>query len=258
MSIFNSFFEIILEALFPSSKIDGKLFSYSKEHAQEILPCAPPSPITSAQSIFAYKNELVKSLVWNIKYKKSEKALEIGGYALYLNILKIIDEQKFANQADFDSRFDGKILIVPIPISHRRRNERGYNQCELLLNKIIEFDNEYNKFNLIKESTTKFSIEIEKEKLIIPCNDLLQRVIHKDRQTLKDRSHRLEDAKNIFEINQGSLRQLRGELKNLSVGFEITVIVIDDVITTGSTIKEAMGTLRQAGFENVRGLSLAH
>jgi predicted amidophosphoribosyltransferase len=39
---------------------------------------------------------------------------------------------------------------------------------------------------------------------------------------------------------------------------ESFVIIIDDVITTGSTMKEAVLTLRSAGFANVYGLSVAH
>ena len=233
MSIFNSFFEIILEAIFPSSKTDNLLFSYSKERALEILPPAPVSPITFTQSIFAYKNDLVKSLIWNIKYKKSTKALEIGAYAMYLEIIKIAKPIK-----------SKQVLLIPIPISQRRKNERGYNQCQLLLNKIVEFDN-----NLGKSSN---------EQIIISCNNLLYRTTHKDRQTLKDRSHRLEDAKNIFGINQENLDRLKIRLDKLNAGFETVVIVIDDVITTGSTIKEAIMTIEKVGFKNIRGLSLAH
>jgi predicted amidophosphoribosyltransferase len=233
MYIFHSIFGIILEALFPSSKADKKLFSYNKELAVEMLPVAPDSPIISAQSIFAYKNDLVKSLIWNIKYKKSAKAIEIGGYALYLRIIKIAKKIE-AKQ----------ILLVPIPISHRRKNERGYNQCELLLNKIIEFNNISDKSN--------------NKPNIMACNDLIKRVVHKDRQTLKDRSHRLEDAKNIFEVNEEILGQLKENLEKSNGNFNIPAIIIDDVITTGSTIKEAITTLEKAGFNNVRGLSLAH
>jgi predicted amidophosphoribosyltransferase len=233
MSIFHIFFEIILQALFPSSKTDNELFSYNKELAIDILPPAPNSPIISAQSIFAYKNDLVKSLIWNIKYKKSAKAIEIGAYALYLRINKIASEIKTQ-----------KILLVPIPISHRRKNERGYNQCELLLDKIVEFNDISSKPN--------------NEQTIISYNNLLYRTTHKDRQTLKDRSHRLEDAKNIFGINHESLDRLKTKLDKLNSNFDIAVIIIDDVITTGSTIKEAIITIEKAGLKNVRGLSLAH
>ena len=38
----------------------------------------------------------------------------------------------------------------------------------------------------------------------------------------------------------------------------IPLIIIDDVITTGSTMFEAMETLKKAGFDDVHGLSLAH
>jgi predicted amidophosphoribosyltransferase len=68
----------------------------------------------------------------------------------------------------------------------------------------------------------------------------------------------LEDAKNIFGINQESLDRLKTKLDKLNSSFDIAVIIIDDVITTGSTVKEAIMTIEKVGFKNVRGLSLAH
>jgi len=75
---------------------------------------------------------------------------------------------------------------------------------------------------------------------------------------LKDRSHRQESAEDLFEVNEKVLERL----KNLDFGFEnnnkVTFIIIDDVITTGSTMKEAVMTMRKAGFVNTWGLSVAH
>ncbi len=138
-------------------------------------------------------------------------------------------------------------VIIPIPITKRRKNERGYNQCELLVNEIERLD-------------------IDKKFII--CKDLLGRVHHLSRQTLKNREDRLESAKGIFTVNEETRKRIMNEDNQIGNELEIInsennidntiIIVIDDVITTGSTMKEAMETLQNAGFKNVFGLSLAH
>lgn len=213
-----SFVQIIIDSLFPISNADKLLFSYTPEQASKELPKAPNTPIPYTYSIFAYKNELVTRLVWNIKYKKNIKAVQIGGYALY---------EKLKNDPS---------LLIPIPITQKRRNERGYNQCELLVDEILRLDGMNSK--------------------IITSKDLLVRTVHRDRQTLKDREERLEDAKNIFSINKEALKIFNSN--NSEATKKISIIVIDDVITTGSTMKEAMETLKKAGLVNVMGISLAH
>ena len=203
----------VLEALFPVSGAEKELFSLTPEKALNELPAAPAPPIINAASIFAYKDDRVAKLVWNIKYKKSMRAVEIGGYALYRELLT----------SDLS-----KVIIVPMPITPRRRRERGFNQCELLVDEIARLDEE-----------RRFIIE----------KYLLKRIHHASRQTLKDRGDRLESAKGIFATGQEVAERFPRDSK---------IIIIDDVITTGSTMREAIEILRNAGFEDVVGLSLAH
>lgn len=180
-------------------------------------------------SIFAYKDERVAKLVWNIKYKREPRAVAIGGTALFRTLEEIAG---------------GKTtIIVPIPMTKRRRKERGYNQCELLVGEIAQLD-------------AKRAEQTGNERKFTIKNDLLVRVHHADRQTLKSRPERLAGAKGVFAINETALDEIKASTPGaLSAS---TAIVIDDVITTGSTMKEAMETLRAAGFEKVLGLSLAH
>lgn len=258
--LIRSFLKIIIDSLFPISNADKLLFSYTKEQALQELPKAPQTPFPNTYSVFAYKNELVTRLVWNIKYKKNMQAVGIGGYGLYERIknnqLSMIPSslklptpprlrrtsRRASNNPSYAlcsaTSFEGQaitnkqILLVPIPMTRKRKNERGFNQCELLVDEIIKLD---------------------KTGQLITYKDLLIRTVHQDRQTLKDRRSRLEDAKGVFSINENVFTSN----DNTSVK-NIPIIIIDDVITTGSTMKEAMETLTSAGFRQVIGISLAH
>ena len=64
---------------------------------------------------------------------------------------------------------------------------------------------------------------------------------------MKDRNERIESAHELFKANEDD-----------RLPKDCLTIVIDDVITTGSTMKEAVEALRKAGYAKAFGLSLAH
>ncbi|KND48299.1 MAG: comF family protein [Parcubacteria bacterium C7867-002] len=247
MSLVQHVYKILLDALFPLSPEERVLFSYSPEKAYGELPRAPRHVQTEIPSIFAYKDERVAKLVWNIKYKKSNHALAIGGYAVYQELIKLPEcmplssKQEMLQVHQLTTSFgleesgtyplSSSIILIPIPITAKRRRERGFNQCELLLKEVERLD-------------------IHKNFII--RNDVLIRTHHNERQTLKDREHRLKDARGIFSVHEKVLADI------ISTNTSPLFIVIDDVITTGSTMTEAMATLKKAGCTNVRGVSLAH
>ncbi len=167
---------------------------------------APPPPYTFITSLFAYKNSLASELIWNIKYKKNHHALRCGGYALYQKLPKNVPT-----------------ILIPIPSSKKRRKERGYNQCELLIDEIIKLDS---------------------GKIFEPRFDILKRIKNIKSQTLKNRGERIKNTEDIFEVCDSSAKK--------------PIILIDDVVTTGSTLKEAQETLLKAGYRNVSALTLAH
>lgn len=218
--------KIIVDSLFPVSKTDQEVLALEPKQALLRLTKAPKPPLDQTISVFAYKDPLVTKLIWNIKYKKSERALRIGAYALYLEMKKLYDDTK-----DDSKNHHTKVIIIPIPSSKRRLKERGYNQTELLA-------------DYIKALDTGGLITIRK--------DLLLRQHYQQRQTLKDREERLENAKGIFSIDTYAMNEmLKQDNHNI-------VVVLDDVITTGSTIGSAIGLLTANGFIKVYGLSLAH
>lgn len=127
-----------------------------------------------------------------------------------------------------------KIVIIPMPVSKQRRRERGFNQCELLTDEIGELD-------------------VKKRLTIV--NDLLLRKKNTSRQTLKDRQGRLASAHELFVVDEKIFNRIKSETPEI---VDAMFIIIDDVVTTGSTMKEAVHTMRNVGLTNTWGLSVAH
>jgi len=160
-------------------------------------------------SIFAYKDPLVRELIWQIKYRKNKHAIDIAGHVLYDYLYR----NNFIN-----------CILIPIPISRKRRKERGYNQTELIVDEIMKLDME-NKF--------------------IKNYEILIREKNLDRQTLKNRKERLE-AQGIFKANR---------IENF---LDKKIIIIDDVTTTGSTAREAREAMLKVGYMDVEVVTLGH
>jgi predicted amidophosphoribosyltransferase len=223
MNIFGTLYETALEALFPLSPIERWLLNTDIETIISSVPRAKNMPILEAGSIFSYKDERVRHLIWSIKYKKSTRSALISATTIYRFI-------------ETFSRFVPHIAIIPMPITTRRRRERGFNQCELITEEMKKIcAGEINSANKINPPMF--------------INDLLVRSHHTSRQTLKDRKHRLASAHELFSVDQKRLIQ---------VNTDATFIIIDDVVTTGSTMKEAVLAMRNAGLKNTWGLSVAH
>jgi len=133
------------------------------------------------------------------------------------------------------------ILLVPIPINAKRRRERGYNQCELLAREMQK--------QCADGHRPGISIN----------TDMLSRVRNKktfagktlEKQAFKKREERIAGMRGAFRANPEPLR------KNPDM-MDRTVVIIDDVLTTGSTMDEAILTLQNAGYKKVFGLALAH
>jgi competence protein ComFC len=200
--------QILLDFIFPPNEMELKIRNISiADFYKETKPANTP-PFDFIHSLYSYKHPIITELVWQIKYKKNKKAVEIASYYLYEYLLKT---------------YKSGAILIPIPISKKRRKERGYNQCEILIDQIIKID---------------------KEKIFNKNYNILKRLIHKDRQTLKKRNERIQESKGIFSI------EIDNEIKDK------IIVIIDDVVTTGSTAKQAYDLFIESGYKNVNVLSL--
>ena len=114
------------------------------------------------------------------------------------------------------------VTLVPIPLFWRRENFRGFNQSEMLGRKIAE------------KMGWKFA------------PDLLVRNKNTHPQVGLKGLARHQNLSGVFSVNPDYV-----------LGTTYSVLIFDDVYTTGSTIKEAKKVLEMAGFKNIYSLTIA-
>ena len=121
-----------------------------------------------------------------------------------------------------DPRLHGRQfdVIVPVPLHPARERERGFNQAMLLA-------------------------ELLAPTITAPLLPALERTRYTTTQTAYDRAERMENLHGAFRLRKNQdVRDLR-------------VLLIDDVLTTGSTLSECARVLRAAGAVSVHAATAA-
>ena len=87
------------------------------------------------------------------------------------------------------------------------------------------------------------------KKFGIDVKDCLERVKHTKTQVGLTKEEREKNILGAFG--------LKSDVSLLTEKYQ-NIFLIDDVVTSGSTLREAAKVLKKAGFKNVWGLTLAH
>lgn len=111
-------------------------------------------------------------------------------------------------------------VVVPIPLHFRRENWRGFNQAELIARRMVG-----------KQPLVKALVRV--------------RATSQQARTMS-RQARAENIKGAFGLSSEG-KGLAGK----------KVILVDDVFTSGVTMRECAGVLKGAGVEEIWGLVLA-
>jgi len=114
-------------------------------------------------------------------------------------------------------RFD---LVIPVPLHPTRKRERGFNQAELLA-------------------------QILSAHADLTMADVLERIRYTTTQTAFDRAERMENLHDAFRLRKKA--DVRG----------LRVLLIDDVLTTGSTLSECARVLKTARAISVHAATAA-
>ncbi|OGH02872.1 MAG: hypothetical protein A2798_00360 [Candidatus Levybacteria bacterium RIFCSPHIGHO2_01_FULL_37_17] len=162
-----------------------------------------------------------------ISYNKiAQKLIYSFKYKPYLSDLKTFLSELFIESIiqneDFVNLVEkSEFIFIPIPLSSSKLRKRGYNQSEIL--------------------STALS-----KKFKIPAQNLLVRTKDTQNQFKLKRKERELNIKGAFELDA---RSLKLDARN--------IFLVDDVVTTGATLKEAANVLKRAGAKQVFGLTLA-
>jgi ComF family protein len=118
------------------------------------------------------------------------------------------------------------IFVVPVPISNTKLRIRGYNQsCTI---------------------AKAFCDCADKGVFELKDNVIFKKIETTPQAKISNRKQRLENIRGVFEIKNS--RIVKGR----------TIIIIDDVTTTGGTLNEIIRVLKKAGAKKVVGFAIAH
>ncbi len=219
MLSFQVLFSSILDFLFPSP---SPVLALEKMNPAEILEKAEIKTHPKDEwitSLLDYRSEAGKALIWEMKYRGNAKVMKILAEILHPAILDEIWRRE---------TFSGfkEPVFVPIPISKERREERGWNQSELLGEALRKLDGGEN-----------FSFS----------PNLLVKIKNTESQTkAESRKARLRNLSGCFACPRPEA--VRGK----------NIILLDDVVTTGATLSEARKTLLSSGAREVIAFTVAH
>lgn len=164
-----------------------------------------------------------------------EKAAAFSFYTKGSRMRKLIHNLKYKGIRDIgtelgrvyglslaDSGFlDGTDLIVPVPLHPQRKKERGFNQSELIALGI--------------SSATSLPVD---------CLSLQRKVVTST-QTKRSRYDRWENVEGIFSVSRPEALMGRN------------ILLVDDVITTGSTVESCVNEILKVEGTRVSVVALA-
>jgi ComF family protein len=118
-------------------------------------------------------------------------------------------------------------FLVPVPLNKLKQRERGYNQVEFICRGISD--------------VTRMMIE----------RSLIVRKRYTQSQTELDRNRRRENVEGAFAVNPKNPAAASGALTGRSI------VLVDDVITTGATVEACARELVAHGADRVLAVSAA-
>jgi len=183
--------------------------------------CRKKTPLKGLFAAGQYKNPILKEMIRQFKYQPVESLGKPLAELIIAYIAKELLIDKLTNS-----------VLVPIPLTLRKKISRGFNQSELIAEEIGKFLN-------------------------CPVINLLKRKKSTSPQAeIPDWQKRKENISGAFALEKNP--KILSTLYPQNYRFlESIVLLVDDVATSGATLEEAATVLRSAGIKEIYGLVAA-
>ena len=218
MGFFKKIFSASFLCIFCDDHKSSEYAHYRKGGIGVCKDCMQKLPVTGKSGAFEgtkHVSYLISPLYYEGKLREAILKFKFGNCPAYSDILYYVMRDglcEYTHLSDFD-------LVVPVPLSKRRMNERGYNQAALLAKPFAaDIGVEYNETVLKRPAETE----------------------HQSRLGALERGINLENA---FTADK-AVKEKR-------------IILFDDIFTTGNTMEQCAQALKSAGAKNIAGVSLA-
>lgn len=154
---------------------------------------------------------------------RDERTLELVHRLKYNREIYLAEELgRLALESFADARLRQAIEqswpLIPVPLHRKRRKERHFNQAEEIVRVVSRLTG-------------------------LPVLHALRRTRETETQTMLSRRQRMENLRGAFELTREAHRWIETSVRG--------AVLVDDVLTTGSTVNECAKTLRRAGFKHV-------
>lgn len=215
--IFQNTWNFVLDTIAPTDPFIREIEDMS---AEEFIQRAKKIEKNTVEgdfiAFFSYKDPLVKAAILEVKSYGNKRIARLLGEVVHeLLVLELEDMEVFYN-------FRAPLLL-PIPMTRKSIRERGWNQCELLVQAITRYSDE------MFETPRNALVKIGKT----------------EDQVGKGRKERFANLAHVF-------------IADSNVIHDRNVIVLDDIVTTGATLCEAKRALFEAGARKVLSVAIAH
>ena len=162
----------------------------------------------------------LQKLIRGLKYHKQKEL------AYYL--------AKFMFEYFLKLKLEGQFQVVPVPLHKNRIKKRKYNHMELVAEEFCRLSGYTPNFDLIKRiKDTKPQYKLTKKERM---------------QNLAD-AFIVDKSKLLYRSSQQNLPT--DSTSALLPNLPLTVLIIDDICTTGSTFEEMISALKKEGINNI-------
>ena len=215
----------LCESVLPQGLVEVCVFcGHPSVQGKPCLACAPTFALDRVLIASDFQDPVVRSAIHALKYQGIKDLAKPLGKLL----VEALKESMLGGSTSLREIEPPPIdfFIIPLPLHKKRVRERGYNQAELLAHEVAPVLN----------------VEM--------CTDLLIRTRNTAQQVGLSRDERRENIKNAFVVTGSD------PVQGLTLSSK-TIILVDDVVTTGATLNEAAKVLKHAGAKAVWGLVVA-